>query len=206
MRRDAQRNETAILLHAGRLMALDPNVSMLTIARSAGVSRATLYARYPDREALAQATLEAAFTELKAAFARLADDARRPIEALRTLIVELAVNAHHYPMIVGAIGQNIDDRDVQSTIRALRDLVARGQADGELRNDVPTDLVLDVIMGSLAQVGRRQDAAQADDAGNALANLLLEGIAAPHSVSVTKPKSATSRAASSRSRQRLARR
>lgn len=182
MRRDAQRNEVAILHHAGRLLANDPNVAMSEIARSAGVSRATLYTRYPDRESLTQATLDAAFAELRAAFAKLHQDTRPPIVALRTLIVDLATNAQNYPMVVVAIRQDIADKEVQQTIAALRDLVARGQDAGEVRGDVSTDLLLEVIMGSLAQAGfrgRHSSTAAPGEFGEELAAVLLGGIAVP---------------------------
>ncbi len=59
-RADAARNRQRVLDAAGRLFAgADPaSVTMGDIARAAGVGRATLYRRYPDTAAIAEALLD----------------------------------------------------------------------------------------------------------------------------------------------------
>jgi AcrR family transcriptional regulator len=59
-RSDAARNRARVLDAAGRLFAAHgpSNVTMEDIARAAGVGRATLYRRYPDRAAIAVALLD----------------------------------------------------------------------------------------------------------------------------------------------------
>jgi AcrR family transcriptional regulator len=60
-RADAARNRARVLAAAGELFATRDaeRVTMDDIARAAGVGRATLYRRYPDRAAIAVALLDA---------------------------------------------------------------------------------------------------------------------------------------------------
>lgn len=51
-RADARQNSAAILDAAARLLAERPDAGLAAIARAAGVSRQTLYAHFPSREAL----------------------------------------------------------------------------------------------------------------------------------------------------------
>ncbi|WET81875.1 helix-turn-helix domain containing protein [Amycolatopsis sp. QT-25] len=66
-RSDAARNRAKILKAAERLFAAHPaaDVTMEDIAKAAGVGRATLYRRYPDRSAIAVALLDEHERELQ---------------------------------------------------------------------------------------------------------------------------------------------
>jgi AcrR family transcriptional regulator len=58
-RADAARNRRRVLEAADRLLADDPaGTTMQDIARAAGVGKATLYRRYPDRSSIAAALLD----------------------------------------------------------------------------------------------------------------------------------------------------
>jgi AcrR family transcriptional regulator len=67
-RSDAARNRAKILEAAEELFAARPaaDVTMEDIAKAAGVGRATLYRRYPDRSAIAVALLDEHERELQA--------------------------------------------------------------------------------------------------------------------------------------------
>ncbi|HET6289473.1 MAG TPA: helix-turn-helix domain-containing protein [Amycolatopsis sp.] len=66
-RSDAARNRAKILKAAEKLFAAHPaaDVTMEDIAKAAGVGRATLYRRYPDRSAIAVALLDEHERELQ---------------------------------------------------------------------------------------------------------------------------------------------
>jgi AcrR family transcriptional regulator len=58
-RADARRNRLRVLEAAGALLTEDPRgTTMEDIARAAGVGKATLYRRYPDKSAIAAALLD----------------------------------------------------------------------------------------------------------------------------------------------------
>ena len=78
-RSDAEQNVTAILDAAARTLSVQPEASVEDIARAAGVSRQTVYAHFPSREALLDAVVERATAEVTAAFEAAALEAcRRP--------------------------------------------------------------------------------------------------------------------------------
>src|SRR6478609_2222562 len=63
-RADADRSVLAIRQAALEALASDPDASMAEIARRAGVVRATIYAHFPTREALLDAVMENATTQV----------------------------------------------------------------------------------------------------------------------------------------------
>ena len=67
-RADAQQNVTAILQAATKVLTTQPEASVEDVARSAGVTRQTVYAHFASREALIDAVFEQAMAEATAAF------------------------------------------------------------------------------------------------------------------------------------------
>ena len=67
-RADAEQNVTTILDAAARALSAQPEASVEDIARSAGLSRQTVYAHFLSREALLDAVVERATAEVSAAF------------------------------------------------------------------------------------------------------------------------------------------
>src|SRR3954465_15396809 len=63
-RADAERSIKAIVNGALEALAEDPDASMADIARRAGVVRATIYMHFPTREALLDAGMELATTQV----------------------------------------------------------------------------------------------------------------------------------------------
>src|SRR5262249_58251988 len=67
-RSEARHSIAAILQAATQTLNADPRASVEDIARAAGVSRQTVYAHFPTREALLDAVMERATAEVTAAF------------------------------------------------------------------------------------------------------------------------------------------
>ena len=81
-RADAERNIVSIINAALEALASDPDASMAQIARRAGVVRATIYMHFPTREALLDAVMENATTQVADATRAAEPERGEPAEAL----------------------------------------------------------------------------------------------------------------------------
>ncbi|MBB4684174.1 TetR/AcrR family transcriptional regulator [Amycolatopsis jiangsuensis] len=148
LRRDARRNRDRILEAARDLFArrgLD--VGMATVARHAGIGVATLYRRFPTKEALVRAV----FTEQFAACGAVLDEAVAdpdPGRGFRTLVERLCELQAADRGFSAALQAGFAEPEEVATERAhalgrFAGLVERAQAAGALRADfVPEDLIL----------------------------------------------------------------
>lgn len=140
MRADAQRNLEQLLEAARELVSeRGPNVPLEDVARRAGVGIATLYRRFPDREALLRAVAVDALERTREAVEEVAggDDA---FEALATYLrraLELRVSVV-MPQVLDVIDPDHPDlaaaRD--ATAKAVEQLVDAAHASGDLPADV----------------------------------------------------------------------
>lgn len=139
----------ALLSSAARLLALRPAASMEEIATAAGISRATLFRRFPSRAALVTALSERALAGYVDAVDRSRPEEGPPAEALRRVLGELAGLApEHGLLVLQPLDEHVE-RALLDRARAvderLTGLVRRGQESGDFRVDLPADWVLTVI-------------------------------------------------------------
>jgi AcrR family transcriptional regulator len=85
-RSDARRSIDAILSAARTVLGERPDASMEDIATAAGVTRQTVYAHFPSRDALIAALLHAAGAETLAAIDAARLDIAPPADALRQFL------------------------------------------------------------------------------------------------------------------------
>ena len=148
LRRDAERNRRRILEAAASAFAeAGLSVTMDEIARRAGVGVGTVYRRFPDKELLIEALFEQRLDELVALAEEAAalDDAWAGIE--RFLETFTALQAHDRGLkevVLGSGRGQARVRHARARIApVVNGLLARAQAQGELRPDVVgTDLGL----------------------------------------------------------------
>ncbi|WP_092553762.1 TetR/AcrR family transcriptional regulator [Herbiconiux ginsengi] len=151
LRSDAEDNRVRVLEAARELFSeRGLEVPMRAIARRAGVGPATLYRRYPTKQAL----IEAAFTdELRACRAIVAEgcadpDPWRGFSSVLFRIGEL--NAHHQGFIDAFMSTFPDAVDFAAhragMLRALAELCRRAQATGAMRSDIVIDDLVLVLM------------------------------------------------------------
>jgi AcrR family transcriptional regulator len=137
-RADAEQNVTAILQAATKTLSTQPEASVEDIARAAGVSRQTVYAHFPSREALLNAVIEQATGEATAAFEAAGLEEAPPAEALiRLLNAGWQVSAR-YPFLWHLPGVSPDeDLDRHGpVVERLHEIVRRGQESGDFDRHV----------------------------------------------------------------------
>ena len=125
------------------------NANMADVAGAAGVSRATLYRYYPDREALLDALASHALAE---AAGRLADAGleRAPVEeAIERIVRALTAVGDRYAVLLREQIE-ADPGEIERLVAApMRAVFARGLESGHFRQDLPADVLLELLGGAL---------------------------------------------------------
>ena len=173
-RSDAQANRLGILDAARGALASDPHASIDTIARSAGLSRRTLYGHFADRDALIRELIVSGAQRFNALAASVSDDdARLALARLAALLWREAAHVQ----VVAALA--LDDAHVAQTAEALDPLrqtvallVERGQLDGSFRTDLAAPTLARLIEEVARTVVARTDAAAPAAADLAVRTLL----------------------------------
>jgi AcrR family transcriptional regulator len=122
------------------------------IARRAGVSRPTVYRRWPDVRAVIGALLTREVLATVAQVQGAADDR----ESFVAGVVEVAVRLRDHP-VLGALLHSDSDTLLEYMVErlgtsqrgmldALRDAIERGQAHGSIRSGEPTELAAMVLL------------------------------------------------------------
>ena len=141
--------EDAVSAAVAQHLALSPAASMQELAAAAGVSRATLFRRFPSREVLVAQLCEAAVRAFVGVVNAAEPEGDSPSAALRRVVSGLARLAP----VVGLLGLQPLDEHVESTLleqisnaeERLRQLIRRGQEAGDFRVEVDPEWVLTML-------------------------------------------------------------
>ncbi|HET6168509.1 MAG TPA: TetR/AcrR family transcriptional regulator [Marmoricola sp.] len=156
-RADAERNIATILRTTADLLAVDPGVSLVEIAKAAGVGRVTLYSHFASRSTLLEAVATMVIGEADAALASADLDALPPEEALRELLrTSWQVLDRFNRLRVSAAAEIGEQR-----LRELHDhgfshlerLIARGQESGDFRTDLEVPWLVTVFYALMHAAG-----------------------------------------------------
>lgn len=153
-RADARRSIDAILNAARVVLGERPEASTEDIAATAGVTRQTVYAHFPSRDAVV-AALVAALVEVAAAeYAALLDeadlDAAPPAEAPARFLAAGRRFLDRYPLLVNATANRIPrpDSDPHDVVPPrLERLIRRGRQTGDLDPSPPAAWLAAAILG-----------------------------------------------------------
>ena len=146
MRSDARRNAASVLSAAVDTLAERPEASMADVASAAGVTRQTVYAHFPSREALLEAAVEHGLAQAVAA-----SDAARPAEgpadaALARLVRAAWQTVERYHRVVGAAEAALGSELMRERHRPVLDrveaLIARGRREGTFDKTLPVEWML----------------------------------------------------------------
>ncbi|MFJ4172615.1 TetR/AcrR family transcriptional regulator [Microbacterium sp. NPDC089696] len=173
-RRDSVENRAGILDAARATLAIDPRASIDVIARSAGLSRRTLYGHFDDREALIRELISTGAQRFNAIAASVTD--ADPRLALARLAARLWREAAHVQF---AAALALDETHVAHTAdalaplrRSVADLTRRGQDDGSFRTDLAAPSLARLIEEVARTVVSRTDAGNSGAANLAVRTLL----------------------------------
>jgi len=140
-RADAQRSITAIVEAARVVLGERPDASMEDLAGAAGVTRQTVYAHFPSRDALIAAVFDAAVAEGLAAIEAANLDAAPPLVAIACFLDISWQLLRRYPLLLDPTFARIRGSDGHDPHRAvtgfLERLVRRGQRSGDFDRGLP---------------------------------------------------------------------
>ena len=175
MRADARRNRDAIISAARSVFENDEQLRFDDFAARAGVGIGTLYRHFPTRESLVAAVYQG---EIEALCGRARDSTRpagetldRFVHAFVDHVVENTALARTLAAVVDADTQAAGGGELERTLGAL---MARGVAEGSVRDDVTRGAVLIALHGVGSATERPEWAAEAQ----VLADVVVRGLAA----------------------------
>jgi len=172
-RSDARRSIDAIVNAARAVLGERPDASMEDIAITAGVTRQTVYAHFPSRDALIAALLQAAGAETVAAFDAARLDTAPPADALRQYLDISWDLVRRHPYLLGpALARNPPGSDHHPAgIARLEQIIRRGQRSGDFDRVLPAAWLAPGIVG-LFRAAAEEAAASRLTPGKAAAMLL----------------------------------
>jgi TetR/AcrR family transcriptional regulator, mexCD-oprJ operon repressor len=139
----SSRNVEAILDAAEELLRQEGHATISAVAVQAGVSRVTVYAHFPTWDALLEAAVERAVRHTTNAFAAARPDEGPADAALARIIAGAWQYLSRYQAMARAVSELLSPEAVARSHQAAHDaigaLVARGQAEGTFRTDLPAD-------------------------------------------------------------------
>ncbi|GAB7051720.1 TetR/AcrR family transcriptional regulator [Catenuloplanes indicus] len=178
MRADAQRNRERLLDAAVNAFTREgPDVTLESVAKSAGVGIGTLYRHFPTREALVEAAYRNELSRLCDAAPDLAATLPpdRALRAWMDRFLDYMTTKHGMADALRAViasGGNPYAHSRDRMLAALDGLLTAGTDAGLIRRDVTTDDVLVALSGITLAAGKPDQRTQA----GRLLDLLLDGL------------------------------
>ena len=147
-RSDARQSAAAVLDAAIQVLAARPDAAVDEVARAAGVSRQTVYAHFPSRDALIDAVTGQASAEFTALLESLDLEQAPPAEALTRLLEAGWQVAARYPFLwlQPAVDPGKDAERHAPVLDRMLDIVTRGQASGDFDASVPASWLLSACL------------------------------------------------------------
>jgi AcrR family transcriptional regulator len=150
-RSDARRSIDAIVNAARTVLGERPDASMEDIATAAGVTRQTVYAHFPSRDALVIALIDAAGAETLAAIDSACRDSASPTEALCQFLDIGWRLLRRYPLLLDPALTRIprpDGNDPHHAVTArLARLIRQGQRTGDFDRSLPAAWLAAAVLG-----------------------------------------------------------
>jgi AcrR family transcriptional regulator len=149
LRTDAVRNGSRIIASAQRVFAsAGPEAAMEDIAADAGVGVATVYRRFPTKEALLRVVLDRRFDEVVGAAVARAEREADARDAMRAALRgEVSFIAGDPNTMAAAMSSGLMTMDLAYRFfEPVAAIVHRGQRDGVFRDDLVTEDVPRIVL------------------------------------------------------------
>ena len=171
-----QRVAAALLEAAARTLAQGGDkVSMHDVAAEAGVARATLYRYFPSREALLEELGRLAARDAGARFNAARLD-QVPVQEGVTRAIRALVEVGDLFIVLARERVRPDPEAFERSFSApLRGLVARGQEQGTIRDDVPSSWLTESLVGLVVSVLSAHPSMGREDTIAIATSLFLDG-------------------------------
>ena len=182
LRADAERNRRRIVDAARRAFAADGlGVSMTSVARAAGVGKATLLRHFAGREDLIAAVFADRMDDYLALTAKaLTDpDAWRAFTGYVERVCAMQAADRGFAAVLSTTFPDAEDLEARRTeaYRGFMELVARAKATGHLREDFASEDLVILLMANAGVIAATADAAP--DTWRRLVGQMLRAFAAP---------------------------
>ncbi len=145
-----QRVAAAILDGAAHLFANGgEQASMNEVAEAAGVARATVYRYFPNREALLDELTQTAVQDVNTRLASARIDEVPPDEGIARAVRALVDVGNLFVVLTRERQRSGSEQFQRGLVDPLRQLVERGQASGDLRDDITGARLTESLIGSI---------------------------------------------------------
>jgi TetR/AcrR family transcriptional regulator, mexCD-oprJ operon repressor len=163
----AERNIGAILDAAEGLLERRSPAGIANVASEAGVSRVTVYAHFPTREAILEAVVERAVQRVSAALDAAEPDKGPALEALDRVVAICWRELSRSPALAQAAAEQLSpgamDRAHEAGYGRIGSLIERGRQEGEFRNDLPTSWLVTCCFALMHACGDQVRAGRLDE-------------------------------------------
>jgi TetR/AcrR family transcriptional regulator, mexCD-oprJ operon repressor len=171
-----QRVAAAILDGAAQLFAVQgERASMNDVAEAAGVARATVYRYFPNRETLLDELARTAVSDVEARLASARIDTVPPEEGVARAVRALVDGGDLFVILARERLRSDPERFERGLIRPLRQLFERGQAGGDVRDDITSARLTASLVGLVVGVLTSMPALGREDMTATITGVFLEG-------------------------------
>jgi TetR/AcrR family transcriptional regulator, mexCD-oprJ operon repressor len=171
-----ERVATAIVeAAAGVLAERGEQASMSDVAAAAGVARATVYRYFPNREALLEALGRVALEDIGDRLAAARLDGVAVGDALERAVRALVTVGDGFVVVARDRARPANAAFAERIAAPVRDLLARGQREGAIRDDVPAAWLAEALFGVVVNAIGSAPRLGTEDAIAAIASVFLDG-------------------------------
>jgi TetR/AcrR family transcriptional repressor of mexCD-oprJ operon len=171
-----QRVAAAILDGAAQIFAVQgEQASMNDVAEAAGVARATVYRYFPNREALLDELAQAAVSDVDARLASARIDAVAPEEGIARAVRALVDVGDSFVLLARERLRSDPERFERKLTQPVRQLFERGQASGDIRDDIASARLTESLIGLIVGVLTSTPPLGKEDMTATITGLFLDG-------------------------------
>lgn len=171
-----ERVAAAILDGAAQIFAVQgEQASMNDFAEAAGVARATVYRYFPNRETLLDELARAAVSDVDARLASARIDEVAPEEGIARAVRALVDVGDSFVLLARERQRSDPERFERRLTQPLRRLFERGQAGGDIRDDITSARLTESLIGLIVGVLTSTPALGREDMTATITGLFLDG-------------------------------